>query len=592
MIARLWPVALVVLTVAGCGGSSGESANPAGQDQTVEATEAHQDNLPAEKANGDADAEEAEEPDVANSTAAGVAGEKDGPMRTWSDPAGKTLVKAEFIDLMDGKVCLQKENGEGVLFALDELSQADREYVKSRAIPSTPPPAEKEEPAEDQPAAEDLAEEAPVSSTTKPAKNHQRAARKENRQAYSSGKQKVVIPFDFVSKFDKGRYGQMVGDMIWKKLDREGGVIIPETMLDVRDFCAGRNLHLGPDTPMEKVQHVVREDFGAHVGIWGSVERVEGHEWDVYDLVIKCVDFSAYPDPKVIYECTARTNTVSEIPHLYVKQMLDKLYDRKPGGPPPVNKIAEENWVKNPNLVVGDFQSGSGGAPKGWESRGGQQREPLGGLVSWVPEGGNAENRLIRFKFPAAVGDSEGVMYYSGWFPVEEGARYRFQCRWRSNGPAVKVFIKCYDAMGSQYKESQYKPTAGRPRAKGSKENAYRPGNNYVPEAGQRREVYRSQQNLKGPKNTWNVQTEDFTPKHTKYTPRWGRVMLYAYLGAGVVEFDDVVLKQILPASPGEHIKERRHSLETRVTLEEMEENERRGRELREKRRQEGEGKE
>ena len=58
----------------------------------------------------------------------------------------------------------------------------------------------------------------------------------------------------------------------------------------------------------------------------------------------------------------------------------------------------------------------------------------------------------------------------------------------------------------------------------------------------QLREVYRSQQNLKGPKNVWNTQTEDFTPGHTKYTPRWGRVMLYGYLGAGVVEFDDVVV--------------------------------------------------
>jgi len=29
---------------------------------------------------------------------------------------------------------------------------------------------------------------------------------------------KVVIPFDFQSQFDNGRYGQMVGEMIWKKL--------------------------------------------------------------------------------------------------------------------------------------------------------------------------------------------------------------------------------------------------------------------------------------------------------------------------------------------------------------------------------------
>ena len=136
-------------------------------------------------------------------------------------------------------------------------------------------------------------------------------------------------------------------------------------------------------------------------------------------------------------------------------------------------------------------------------------------------------------------------MYYSDFFPVEEGAKYRFQCRWRSTGPAAKVFIKCYDAD----------------------------------ESGRRREVYRSQQNLKGPNNNWNTQTEDFTPKHTKYSPNWGRVMLYAYLAAGVVEFDDVVVKQIVPASPGESAQSPPPLEETKVTMKEIEEEEQRSKE-------------
>ncbi|MBN1590655.1 MAG: hypothetical protein JW888_14165, partial [Pirellulales bacterium] len=78
-------------------------------------------------------------------------------------------------------------------------------------------------------------------------------------------------------------------------------------------------------------------------------------------------------------------------------------------------------------------------------------------------------------------------------------------------------------------------------------------------------------------KGAWNTQTEDFSPKHTKYTPRWGRVMLFGYLGAGTVEFDDVVVKQIVPASPGAGDKRRRHSRESGVTIDQMRENERRG---------------
>ena len=363
---------------------------------------------------------------------------------------------------------------------------------------------------------------------------------------------RVVIPFDFESRFDDGRYGAMVGDLIWRRLDREGGFILPESMLEVRSLVRRRNLHVSGSTPLDEVGRVVREDFDAHVAIFGSVERVPGHQWDVYDLTIKCVDFSEKPEGKVVYETTARTESVSEIPHRYVQEMLDALYDRRPQevlGPDP---MVERNWEQNPNLVVGDFQSGSGGVPRGWEPVAGQQREPLGRLVRWLPEAGNPENRVVRFTFDTAVGDTTGVMYYSDWFPLEEGATYRFQCRWRSNGPTAMVFIKGYDEIAGEYAADA--ATAG-----GS------------PSHLQRREVYRSQVNLEGDRNTWNTRTEDFTPRHTQFTPRWGRVMLYAYLGEGVVEFDDVVVKQIVPASPGAAPKRQRPSLETDVTVEDIE---------------------
>ncbi len=393
-----------------------------------------------------------------------------------------------------------------------------------------------------------------------------------DRPAFAADYKKVAIPFDFASKFDKGRYGRKMGDMVWKKLSREGGFIIPETMLDVRDTVTANNIVLDADTPLDKVERIVVNDFGAQVAIWGSVERVPGHDWDVYDLKIRCVDFSATPRPKVIYECNVRTKTVSEIPHVYIKAMLDKLYGRQAGGPTAVNPLAEKNWETAENLVVGgDFQSGTGGVPAGWASRGGQERQPLGGLVSWRRDTANPGNRVIRFDFDKGVGDGFGVMYYSDPFPVEEGALYRLGCRYRSNGPKIIVFIKCYDAVDSTYRPRRQSPGAG---AKNVGPNSY------VPEASQRRECYRSQNNLQGPKNVWNTYTNDFTPKHTKYTPTTGRVMLYAYLGAGVVEFDDIVIKQIVPASPGENRKQRRHSLETGVTVKEMEENERKSREL------------
>ena len=406
----------------------------------------------------------------------------------------------------------------------------------------------------------------------------------------------MVIPFDFVSKFDQGRYGRTVGEMIWKKLAREGGFVLPETMLDVRDTCQRNNLHPSPELTLSEMKKIVREDFDAQIGIFGSVERVAGQAFDVYDLRMMCVDFTASPDPKVLYQCNARTNSVSEIPDLYVGQMLDALYGRKPIAPPPVDPSAEKNWKQNPNLVAGDFQRGARGAPTGWapgwEAGEVDQWEPLGKVVQWTAEDRDPTNRVIRFTLNQNLGDTTGVAYYSEFFPVQAGAKYRFQCRWRSDAPAVKVFVKCYDRIGRGKGEGgKGKAESGRGKADGGMGNgegrqpttASRAAETaYVPGFGDVREVYRSQQNLKGPKSIWNTHTQDFMPTHSEYTPRVGRVMLYAYVGAGVVEFDDVVLKQIVPASPGGEHQEPRHSQGTKVTVKEMKENERRSGEVKE----------
>jgi hypothetical protein len=52
--------------------------------------------------------------------------------------------------------------------------------------------------------------------------------------------------------------------------------------------------------------------------------------------------------------------------------------------------------------------------------------------------------------------------------------------------------------------------------------------------------------------------------------------MLYAYLVPGEVEFDDVIVKQIVPPPTDANAKVRRRSTDTKITIEEMEQNERR----------------
>ncbi len=364
-------------------------------------------------------------------------------------------------------------------------------------------------------------------------------AQSQSAAAVQSGDQspKVVIPFDFESKFDHGRYGKMVGEMIWKKLEKRGGFVIPESMLDVREWSDSAKFVPSPDTPLAKMKSILRDEFGGDIAIWGKVERLPHVDWDKYDLWIYIADFSVDP-PKMLVKLKAQTKTVSEIPHVYVKQSLDKLYGVDPAAVANASDPErEKRWRDNPNLVHGDFET-----LKGWD--------PPTKLISRQTESGpnGRPNHFLRFTIPKDVAATTGVLYYSDYFPVQAGATYRFQCRWRTSGSAVKVFIKCYDEMESRFSKLG--------NASGSVE---------------RREVYRSQQNLKGPKNTWNVQTEDFTPRHTQYEPKWGRVMLYGYWPAGTVDWDDVVVKQIAPPPKYEAAKVRRPSLETKVRTDEFE---------------------
>ena len=350
---------------------------------------------------------------------------------------------------------------------------------------------------------------------------------------------RILIPFDFQSKFDDGRYGRMVGDLIWKKLEREGGFTIPDSMSDVRDWSQRTKLSPGPETTLEQMQKIVRTDFGAELAIWGSVERVAGEAVDLYDLSVWVADFAVNP-PKVIYETKARTNTVSDIPHVYVQAALDRLSERQAKKPREPDAETERRWREGKNLVRGDFEQGTPN-PAGWD--------PLPEHVSLVTTRGDSasSNRVVHFTIPEDVAGTTGVLYYSDYFPVEEGATYRLSTRWRTTGCAVKIFVKCYDELPTKFtvQKGQFASS-------------------------ERREVYRSQQNLQGEAGQWNVHTEDFTPKHTQFTPRWGRVMLYGYWPAGTVDFDDVVVKQTIPPPAAADPKVRRPSSETKVRSDEI----------------------
>ncbi len=343
-------------------------------------------------------------------------------------------------------------------------------------------------------------------------------------RAQVSDSEAVVIPFDFVSEFDGGAMGRKLAEMFWQKISRRGRFIVPETVQDVRDFCRSKGIAVTPDMPLDRVRQIVRRHFDAHIGIWGRVERAPGSRYDVYDLEIYVVDFRSDP-PRVVYHKKARTKTVSEIPHVYMREALGALYGTHTPRPDQRRPVpAYDETQLGPNLVQGDFEKGKG-HPVGWD--------PLPAHVTWVWEDGSRRNRIIRFDIPRPVAATTGVLYYSAYFPVEPGKRYLLRVRWRSTGTAAKVFVKCYDTLRTRFRERRRQDPVG----VGASDEELR-------------EVYRLQANLKGAPNQWHVHVEEFTPKHRKYRPRWARVMLYAYWPPGTVEWDDVEIREIAADTP------------------------------------------
>ncbi|MDR1140830.1 MAG: hypothetical protein LBL62_03990 [Planctomycetaceae bacterium] len=522
----------------------------------------------------------------------------DPAQREWKDVAGKILAKGEFISLMDGEVCIMTPDGTGKTIPLEKLSAEDQKFAKNNGEdlsnikgvlpepeeigtkkprePSTPATSTRSIPS----TASAILQLTPnpdldltgneVITESGDADNEARGdiqvKVKDEKEKYSG--QKRVVMFDFESLWDAELptdYGGIMGSMFWMKLNREKGFIIPESMIDVRNICETYNIKPNPDTPLEKMKEYVTKTFNADIGIWGKIERIDKDVMEIYDFWLKVVDFSVEP-PKVIYEVNqVRTEAVAEVTGIYVRAAIEKLYNKQARTAAEKAEM-ETNWAKNPNLMEGgDFEKVSNKIPDGWESRCGQNREPIGRLVKRMDDPEKPENHFLRIIFDSGIAGTTGLMYYSKPFPIEETATYRIDYRIRkSKGVKGIVFIKCYDTI-----DTAFKPTA----------DTLKEG--FTDKLGQQtREVYRSQQNhwdMDHP-NEWIQHSQEFTPRHTKYSPKFGRVMVFGYFESGSIDYDDFVLKKVKEPDKEElRTKVLRHSLDTKVTLQEMEENERRG---------------
>jgi hypothetical protein len=168
------------------------------------------------------------------------------------------------------------------------------------------------------------------------------------------------------------------------------------------------------------------------------------------------------------------------------------------------------------NLVPnGDFEQGTS-APAGWD--------PLldDGTVRWATD--NAEHgKVMHFSLTTAVAEGPGLLWYSGYIPVEHGKTYRFAVDVKSFGPVPRPFIKGYAPMPDAHGRVEARPLY-------QKQNKFDVG------------------------SEWQTISFDFVPQ-TAYTHpdvkiRWVRIMLYAYLKPGDCYWDNACITEVTSKLP------------------------------------------
>jgi len=134
-----------------------------------------------------------------------------------------------------------------------------------------------------------------------------------------------------------------------------------------------------------------------------------------------------------------------------------------------------------------------------------------------------AQGHCLMMKMSKNTAENNGLACVSTWIAVEAGKKYRFSCEYLSHGPTARLFLKGFAVRADQY------------------------GDKSDPEA-VRREYYRAQVAPRKSNKEFELIEMDFTPSSLKAgDPKieWMRVDLYVYLTAGVIYFDDVVMKKL-----------------------------------------------
>ena len=307
---------------------------------------------------------------------------------------------------------------------------------------------------------------------------------------------------------DEEGLGEQVRLMLRNKAKRLGAVVYDFS--SVADGLGSQAI--SADTAPAKLAQLGREKFQADVAITGTV-RGKG-PYDVRLVAVYCDD----PRQPRVLDRTYKCEHHMIIPLEMARAVYDILGLEQPKDPLRMlreDPEIERRWREGPNLVRNpgfEQPNAAGDGPADWQ--------PIEKTMTWTtPPDGNG--KVIRYEMDEGVAGGYGLDFYSDWIAIEPGATYRFSCRYKSMGPTPKIFLKGYHAFPAM--------------------DGYE---------AQRRETYRRQVHPAGQKKQWNTVTADFIPLslNPDQTPTFLKVDLYAYWPAGVIYWDDIVLKKVRDA--------------------------------------------
>jgi len=343
--------------------------------------------------------------------------------------------------------------------------------------------------------------------------------------AAAAGEPYLVV-LDFASDFDKGNLGRKIGTMFRAKSSRKKLYVV-DAEYEWEDR-AGLMVSPAIDADPVTVADAAQKAFGCDVLIWGVLTRPQpavpekvvehkGHttasrQNTALTFEVRAVDIKKKRLLlKKTYQCAINFELTAKVDEV-IKSLTGAATRADVEAAHPSNRML----AFGRELCAGGAFSTGIGMP--WETLPGWHW-PVHKGISFGTEKGN---RFLHYDISRKVADNEGLFCYSPYVEIKSDTYYQVSFRVRTFAPKVIMFVKGYKDI-----EFHDLDTVKR----------------------HRQEVSKHQKRWYGEKKKWGtLVSRPFLPKSAKkkHMPEFVRVQLYAYHPMGIVDFDDVSVRECL----------------------------------------------